>query len=247
MSELQILLEWSYTPPGFFEETVAISRQDYTMVIGNGKAEVTIAAALYDANPSMRDDLSQSLRTQFRAVQLLTHQPFKLENPTIVRYGGKDISVELRSESVRVVAGLVDTRVTDGQENIISDSRRDRIAREGNWADRVRAQLDDALLMKLLTSHENSVNEPANELTRLYEIRDALATGSETKVKRVRRLTFQKTTGEDSGTCVTSNHCGKGVIVTGAVPISEMPHPANLKKREIRAIDDRGVCAATRR
>jgi hypothetical protein len=74
-------LDWHFTPPNYFEQSITVSRDHYTMVIDNGKAEATIDAAVYDANPSMRDTLHRELNARFLAVQLLNHSPYALAKP----------------------------------------------------------------------------------------------------------------------------------------------------------------------
>jgi hypothetical protein len=55
-----------------------VSREDYTLEIGDGKARATVVA---DATPSMRDTLHGTLHARFLAVQLISHSPFELSKP----------------------------------------------------------------------------------------------------------------------------------------------------------------------
>jgi hypothetical protein len=179
MNAVSVVLEWRFTPPDYFEQAITVSRDDYVMTVDNGKAAATINAAVFDADPSMRDTLHGALNARFLAVQLLSHSPFELSPPTMVRLhedGRRDICVELKGEELRITGGSVDFQVTDQHGNIVSDSRRDRIDRKRSLAELVSTHHRDDLLTALLTSHRNSVRDPDNELVHLYEIRDALST-----------------------------------------------------------------------
>lgn len=188
MNAPTVILEWHFTPPDYFEQVITVSRDDHTMVIDNGKVEATMLAEVYDAAPSMRDELHGALTARFLAVQLLNRSAFELSKPSMVRVredGRRDIFVELDSEGIRASAGHVDTRVTDQHGNIVSDSRRDRIEKKQSLADRVSAHSGDLLLTAMLASHQNSIHDPDNELVHLYEIRDALGArfGGEMKTR----------------------------------------------------------------
>jgi hypothetical protein len=39
MEQVVVVLEWQFSPPEYFEETINITRDDYTMIIGDGKVE----------------------------------------------------------------------------------------------------------------------------------------------------------------------------------------------------------------
>jgi hypothetical protein len=174
-----VVLEWKFTPPDYFEETIEILRHDYAMTIADGKVEAKIESAIYDANPSIRQLLQGSLNDRFLGVQLLTHRPYELSSSTIIRVhpdGRRDISIELESACLVMSGGSVDFRITDKDGNIIADSKRDRIERKKSLADLVSAhRASDGLLAAMLRSYAESVRDPNNELVHLYEIRDALA------------------------------------------------------------------------
>ena len=58
MDQVVVILEWQFSPPGYFEEPINVTRDDYTMIIGDGKVEARIDSAIYDRNPSMRQRLA---------------------------------------------------------------------------------------------------------------------------------------------------------------------------------------------
>jgi hypothetical protein len=70
-------LEWTFSPPDYFEEPIKISRHDYAMTIANGKVQAKIDCGVYDADPSMRRRLDDGLNDRFLGVQLLTHRTYE--------------------------------------------------------------------------------------------------------------------------------------------------------------------------
>lgn len=172
------IVDWHFSPPDFFEETITISRNDYTMVIENGKVEARTTAAAYDANASMRNELHEALDDRFLGVQLLSHMPYKLSKPRVTKLhpdGHKDFFMELEGTQLKLTGGTVDFQVTDRHGSVVSDSRRERIEKKKSLAELVNAyRSSDAVLSALLKSHGAAVRDPDNELVHLYEIREAL-------------------------------------------------------------------------
>ena len=180
MGVVTVVLEWTFSPPDYFEEAITISRQDYVMVIDIGKVTATIPSATYDTDQSMRMSLHEALNDRLRGVQLISHRLFKLSNPTVIRVhpdGRRDISIELEGAEIKMTAGDVDFQITDRNGKVIRDSKRDRIEKKMSLAELVSAHRPgDSLLTTMLKSYGSSVHDPNNELVHLYEIRESLAT-----------------------------------------------------------------------
>ena len=175
---IQITLEWSFSPPDYFEEPINISRLDYNMSIADGKVVAELNSAIYDANPLLRKELHDALIGRFLGVQLLTHRAYKLASPTMAHIhpdGRRDISIELESQCLTSSMGSLDIQLTDKDGNIVSDSKKDRIEKKMNPAELVATHHADIVLTALLKSHEAAVHDPNNELVHLYEIREALS------------------------------------------------------------------------
>lgn len=179
MSAVTVVLEWRFSPPDFFEEPITISRKDYVMVIDSGHVNATIASAVYDADPSMLTSLHEAMNDRMYGVQLLSHKPFELSKPTIIRLhpdGRRDISFELDCVQLKLSCGDADVQVIDKDGNVVSDSKRDRIEKKKSLAELVRTyRVGDVLLTSLLKSYYAGVRDPANELVHLYEIRESLS------------------------------------------------------------------------
>ncbi|MCX5820104.1 MAG: hypothetical protein NT047_09380 [Deltaproteobacteria bacterium] len=174
-----VVLEWTFSPPDYFEDRIELKRDDYDMVIDRGNVEAKIRPEAYDKNPSVRDDLHNVLNDRFLGVQLLTHKPYELSKASMYRLypdGRKDITVFVEPCVLTLSVGTPDILVTDKDGNVISDSRRDRIEKKKELADLAeKYRRSDSTATSLLKSYQSAVNDPNNELVHLYEIRDALS------------------------------------------------------------------------
>lgn len=179
MSAIQVVLEWTFSPADYFEEPITISRDDYLMVIESGTIKATVSAAAFDADPSMRGRVHESLIDRMHGIQLINHKPFDLSKPNIIRVhpdGRRDISIELEGGKLTLTGGIVDFRVTDRHGNVLHDSKQERLDRKRSLADLVnKYRANDLLLKTLLASYDASTRDPNNELVHLYEIRESLA------------------------------------------------------------------------
>jgi hypothetical protein len=179
MSEVTIVLEWNFSPPDYFEEPIAVSRDEYTMSIAIGKVEARIPAAVYDANPSLRTNIHDALQDRFLAVQLLSHKAYHLSKSSMMRVhpdGRRDIFMELEPGRLTLSGGSVDFQVIDKNGNIVSDSKRERLEKKRSLSDLViKYRPTDVLLDAILKSYESAVRDPNNELVHLYEIREGLS------------------------------------------------------------------------
>ncbi len=174
-----VLLEWTFTPPDYFEDEIRIVGCDYEMIINNGKVEVRISPEVYDKNHQMRDSLHAELHDRFLGVQILTHKLFDLSKASMCRIhsdGRKDVTIFPESCVMTMSVGSVDIAQTDKGGNVVSDSRRERIEKIKEFAELVRVfRPKDTVCESLVKSYMSAVNDPDNELVHLYEIRDALS------------------------------------------------------------------------
>lgn len=224
MSAVTVVLEWQFSPADYFEEPITISRTDYVMVIDSGHVTATIASAVYDADPSMRTSLHESLNGRMQGVQLFSHRPFTLSKPTVIRLhpdGRRDVSVEVVGQQIKVSLGVVDVQTRDSDGNVVSDSKRDRIAAKMSLAELVSTHgRGDAVSESLLKSYATSVNDPDNELVHLYEVREALSAhfGGERPARAALNLSLTGGLWSRLEYSAMSNHFDKGG--TGAkVPV----------------------------
>jgi len=174
-----VVLEWTFSPPGYFEDEIHLKRDDYEMVIANGKVEAKIRPDAYEKNPNMREELHEALNDRFLGVQLLTHKPYELSDASMYRLhpdGRRNITLFIKSGVIRMSSGTVDLVVKDKNGNVVSDSKKDRIEKKKALADLAeRHRSSDPTAKALLSSYRAAVNDPNNELVHLYEIRDTLS------------------------------------------------------------------------
>lgn len=179
VEETIVVLEWTFTPADYFEDEIRIHRKEYEMVIGNGKVEAKIAPQVYDGNAAMRDELHNALNARFLGVQMFSHKPYHLSKSSMYRMhpdGRRDVTVFVEPVTIQFTVNPVDFIARDKDGNVISDSKRDRVEKKKQLAELAEKFRDnDMTVASMLDSYKSAVNDPANELVHLYEIRDALA------------------------------------------------------------------------
>ena len=171
-----VFLEWNFTPKDYFEDEIRIVRKDYEMLIMEGKVEVRINPKFHNNAHKIRDDLHQRLNAMFLGVQLKTHKPYDLPKSTICSLypdGRKHFKIFI--EDCTKVGENLDLVQKDENGIVIYDSRRDRIEKKKKLAESAEKYSSDPVATFLLASYNSAVNDPGNELVRLYEIRDALS------------------------------------------------------------------------
>jgi hypothetical protein len=173
------LLEWTFTPPDYFEERVEIARPDCSIVIDSGRAEARVPPEHYPDDHSFRNYLHEELNARFLAAQVLCHKPYTLSKPTLHRVhpdGRIDAWVFTEPATMTFTGGITDFITRDSAGNVVSDTRRERIDKRKDLAERAAAHATtDDTANAILRSYSAAVYDPANELVHLYEIREALA------------------------------------------------------------------------
>ncbi len=172
------VLEWTYQPTTYFEAPYSHSTSDYTIAVEDGKVTVTLVAP----QDSVTTDLLRVVEGQVGAIfagrQLQTHRPYKLAGPATYQHhanGRKDVAISLGVAEMVVVGNEVDVVIRSASGEIIQDTKAERVAEHARFLDLVAQKSPDPLLQSLLGSYSAAVNDPANELVHLCEIRDALA------------------------------------------------------------------------
>lgn len=196
-----VVLDWTFTPPDYFEEIIVIKRNMYTMTIDNGKVEARIGPTIYDKEPNMRNILHDELNDRFLGVQLMTYKAYTLSKASMHRLhsdGRKDITIfsELFVNPNTFFPFDIVTNDKDG--NVVSDSRKDRIDKKKKFAELVvKYRSQDKVLESLLMSYETAINDPDNEFVHLFEIREALTTrfGNENNVRKALSINEKKFSG----------------------------------------------------
>lgn len=174
---IQVLLEWQFSPPDFFEEEIVIVGAMYRLTVGNGVARCEVASDSLDANPEIRNVIHENLLDRFFGAQLVSHKPFNLSESSLTRVNAdssKTHFVEV-ADTAFAISGAADVQVKDANGKIISDTRQERIDAKKRLADEISTfRRKDAALTAMIDSYNQSVRDPNNELVHLYEVRDAV-------------------------------------------------------------------------
>lgn len=174
-----VLLRWTFTPAGYFEQAVEVVQPDYRMTIGSGTAEATIDAATFDATPHMRKKVHEDLNARFQSVLVLTHKPYELSGALVIREAGdKEVTLDIASCKHLMVAMQANLDVLafdDATGKVIIDTKRDRIEKNNAFGDLLAHHIGNAIVQAMVKSYTEAVKDPADELTHLYEIREAIS------------------------------------------------------------------------
>lgn len=172
------LLEWTFTPPDLFEERVEFPFALGVFVVDAGKVEARIPEEAYPQDHSLRAELHEQLNARFLAAQVLSHNPFTLSKPGVARVhadGRRDAWLFAEPATLTFTGGTADFVVKDAAGNVVRDTKKERIDHRKDLANTAASMVEDAVASSILRSYAAAVNDPANELVHLYEIRDALA------------------------------------------------------------------------
>lgn len=189
---MSVQLEWTYSPETYLEEPILIEFEGGRLKIKDGVALATINPEIFHADDSVREKLTKKIENRLHAVQIITHNDFKLSKPShtdILEDGRKNCFLEVDSCEIAISVESVDIVVKDKDGNVLSDSKRERLNKQRKFAvlfDKHRA--NDVTLDQMLKSYQQSVRDPQNELVYLYEIRDALSKRLGSKSKAISAL-----------------------------------------------------------
>ena len=172
------VIEWTFTPPDYFEQSIRIVKDNYEMTIDNGKVTAKVDEKHYYLENNLRDLLSGELNDRFLGAQLINYTPYKLSGPSVHKLlpdGRIEHILDIHSASHIHVSENVDILIKDGDGNIIGDTRRNRLAEKKSIADLMAKHRNNNLTLTSITNSFNeALNDPKNELVHLYEIRDAI-------------------------------------------------------------------------
>lgn len=174
-----VILQWDFTPADYFEKEITIPIENCLIVITNGRVEVKVDSEAYDANFSIREKLNEKLNTVFHSAQVSANRPYELlMSPMIIRDGPsgriKHYIFKVAPKAFLINAGDCHFKQLDKDGNVIFDSKQDRIKGIEHIATRAAQHGADPVLKSISRSYDAAVRDPINELTHLYEIRDAL-------------------------------------------------------------------------
>jgi hypothetical protein len=169
-----LILEWSYTPADCFEAPVDYTAPSYTVHIENGRV---VAAFATDQPDSVFPNVHNELEARFLGAQIMRNRPFQLSGYNTRRTSSDGSAVVSVSAGItgHAQVGAVDIVIRDAAGNVTSDTKADRVNATNEFAQLASKHRNDSVAEALLKSYNGAIDDPSNELTHLYEIRDALA------------------------------------------------------------------------
>jgi hypothetical protein len=172
------IIRWTFEPQDFREDSWRSSGGEYEFKPRGGKIEIEVPTEALDRDPALVECLHREVDARFVAELLVTHRCYRLAPPSIERMlpgGGRQkpmVPHVVEPEIIMVVGSQV-----VGKDGLVKPDPLEaaRLARINQFTDLFSAvPANDSVGWALIKSYEAAVNEPQNELWRLYEIRDAL-------------------------------------------------------------------------
>jgi hypothetical protein len=177
-STLARYLAWQLGMPAIETDLYFDAAAGYLLAIADGIAVATLTNLTDPIPPDLLASIEHKLHGLMSARQLLTHTPYTLEGPRIIQHradGNRTVALTTGARAVLVTGGQADFIIQDSSGKIVKDSKAERIADHLAFIEVVGNALGKhPLLHKLLKSYNTAVNDPANELVHLYEIREAI-------------------------------------------------------------------------
>lgn len=191
-TEIEVHLEWKYSPKNYIEEPIQISSEGFELSISDGVALAKINPSFYEENTKIKETLTGLVESRLLAVQIMSHRDFILSKPSrsdLREDGSKNIFLEVDPIVIKMSIEPVDLVIRDKDGNIVSDSKRDRLKKQKWFAEVVdKHRNTDITLDHMLKSYQNAAKNPDNELVHLYEIRDALSSRFGKKKNAIKKL-----------------------------------------------------------
>jgi hypothetical protein len=178
MSTERTELEFPYSPPDFFEAPHRWKTDEYALVADAGLVRVTLCSPCDPIDPDLERRIAREVEGLFLLRQLQTHRSFAIESARVQQYhaDGERLILKAVEGTLNLSGSPVDFILSDSSGAVVRDTKSERITGQTKFIDSVMPRLaSSATLHALLQSYNAAVNDPANELVHLYEIRDALA------------------------------------------------------------------------
>jgi len=147
----------------------------------DGQARATLKTPVDPVPTNVKLSIQKRLEDVFAARQLCTHlahTSLDLESIRIYQEdsdGHTNVAITLKGSVVVFRVETCDIRLTDDDGKVLRDIKAERIAEQDSYIDFIVNSCEKhPLVHALLKSYSAAVNDPKNEFTHLYEIRDAL-------------------------------------------------------------------------
>jgi hypothetical protein len=171
-------LEFNYEPSDYFEEAHYQRLSDGELRADEGKAVVVLDVPADPVPDVLRVRVSQEVESVFKLRQLLDRRPFRVLPPAAVQYGiagveGRAVFVSIDEVIHAHAADHVDLVTTNASGEVIHDTRAERIAEHKRFISSLLPKMSNGTMRAMVDSYCKAIDDPANELVHLYEVRDA--------------------------------------------------------------------------
>ena len=186
-----IRFEWQFDPPDYFEAAFTGEFEACKFEIRDGNVVGHLDALEYDRDPTIRQRLLSYITSLFEGIRLQSHKRFEIRGGGLYRVhpdGRTDVTVFPEPAGFVMMAGNLDLKVTNAEGTVLRDTKQARIDEKRAFALLVASKRGkDKVLDYLLSSYASAVEDPANELVHLFEIREALSGnfGGEPEARKV--------------------------------------------------------------
>ena len=121
-------------------------------------------------------ELFETASGAFKLRQLQIGRTFKLLQPTIIQYradGTRGRVMRASGEEVLCMTGKLDAVQTDATGKVTYDSRAERLKEDAKFITALLPKMADGTMRAMVDSYCRALEDSANELVHLYEVRDA--------------------------------------------------------------------------
>ncbi len=213
------IIEWTFSPIGFFDEPKHFEKDNYELWIedGNVKAEFFLEDGKDELK--MRDKLHEILLRKFSTVKIIKHKKYQLSDPNMHTKNPKGQRKYLKAlgGKIKMHGGHVDFIVTDKDGNIKADTRKDRIDKIKKMTELREKHDNSVLVRRIFDSYEKAVDDQEHELSHLYEIWETLSISFDNEKDALKALRLSKKDRENltrlanNQNILQSRHPGKRV------------------------------------
>jgi hypothetical protein len=242
----RVTLEGTYTPANYLEEPMELEGTDYTATIADGRIEVAFREPEPLPDADRQAAVSRKVEQVFNTHMILTGRSAAVTGLTMKRRypdGRADIWVSVSSGFYLFSGCSADFLITDADGNVVRDTKAERLADIKAFRDQGLRHVADPLLGEMMASFRQAIADPDDQMTHLYEIRDALKRhfGGEKKAQQALGLTSSEWTDfgriTNSEPIKQSRHRGSHPVLRPATE-QERARVIDVARRMIRAYLD---------
>jgi hypothetical protein len=225
-----VTLEGAYSPSDYLEEAVTLNRPDCTATIQEGRIDVVFREPEPLPDADCQAAISREVHLVFQARLIMTGRPWRSTGLTLRRRyanGSSDIWLSATSMICAGSVGSPDIMMKDAEGNVVKDTKAERLTDERDFREQCLRHAEDLLFQELMASFSRAIDDPADLMTHLYEIRDALKRHFGPKDKAKKALGLTEAEWSDLG------------LIANVKPIQESRHRGDHPERRPATEEER--------